>query len=54
MVDLHGLLVPAPNELLTMHPVATEVNKVSNKTPDLIVEIDSSTPSEGETPSLFG
>ena len=59
LIDLHGLLVPAPNQLLTMHPVSTEVNKVSNKSAELIVEIDPNAPtapsaSPGETPLLFG
>lgn len=31
LVELHGLLVPAPDNLLTMHPVATDVNNVRNK-----------------------
>ncbi len=33
---LGGLLVPAPKELLTMHPVSTDVNKVSSKGAELI------------------
>ncbi len=40
LVELHGLLVPAPDQLLTMHPVSTEVNRVSNKGAELIAEID--------------
>jgi putative SOS response-associated peptidase YedK len=34
--SLGTLLIPAPNNLLVMHPVSTEVNKVSNKGPELI------------------
>lgn len=37
---LHELLVPAPDHLLTMHPVSTEVNRVVNKGAELIIEID--------------
>jgi putative SOS response-associated peptidase YedK len=33
---LASLLVPAPNELLTMHPVSTDVNSVRNKGPHLL------------------
>jgi putative SOS response-associated peptidase YedK len=33
---LGKLLVPAPPELVTFHPVSTEVNKVSNKGPELV------------------
>ena len=45
---LQKLLVPAPNELLTMHPISTDVNKVSNNGVHLIDPIDP----EAET--LFG
>lgn len=31
LVELGGLLVPAPNNLLTMHTVATDVNNVRNR-----------------------
>ena len=34
------LLVPAPSELITFHPVSTAVNTVRNKGPQLIEEID--------------
>lgn len=37
---LGQLLVPAPNELLTMHPVSTEVNKVANNDAGLVDPID--------------
>ncbi len=33
--SLKRLLVPAPNNLLTMHPVSTDVNNVRNKGPEL-------------------
>ena len=36
IASLQGLLIPAPAHLLTMHPVSTDVNKVSNKGPHLI------------------
>ncbi|MGI9578603.1 MAG: SOS response-associated peptidase [Microthrixaceae bacterium] len=38
--DLVGLLVPAPSELITFHPVSTEVNNVRNKGEALTAEID--------------
>lgn len=34
--SLHQLLIPAPDELLTMHPVSTDVNNVRNKGPELV------------------
>ena len=36
---LRRLLVPAPDGLLTMHPVSTEVNNVRNKGPELIAAV---------------
>jgi len=33
---LSGLLIPAPDDLLTIHPVSTDVNNVRNKGPELI------------------
>ena len=50
LVDLNGLLVPASDSLLTMHPVSTEVNKVSNKGPELIEPIDPSDPADPADP----
>jgi putative SOS response-associated peptidase YedK len=47
MVSLGELLVPAPNNLLTMHPVSMEVNKVTNKGPELIDEVDPNAPADG-------
>ena len=44
---LKGLLVPAPNELLTFHPVSPEVNSVRNGGAELIV----STPEPTEGPA---
>jgi len=38
---LQKLLVPAPDDLLVMHEVATEVNNVRNKGPHLVDPIDS-------------
>jgi putative SOS response-associated peptidase YedK len=39
---LSALLVPAPDDLLVMHPVSTAVNSVRNKGPELIevIELD--------------
>jgi putative SOS response-associated peptidase YedK len=37
---LQGLLVPAPAELIRIHPVSTEVNNVRNNGPELIEESD--------------
>jgi putative SOS response-associated peptidase YedK len=49
---LRRLLVPAPNSLLTMHAVSTEVNRVANKGPELIEPLP--TPAAGEMPpTLF-
>jgi putative SOS response-associated peptidase YedK len=44
--DLSTLLIPAPNTLLTMHPVSTDVNRVANKGSELIAPID---PTASET-----
>jgi len=38
--SLGKLMVPAPANLLTLHPVSTEVNKVSNRGPELIEPVD--------------
>lgn len=35
---LQGLLVPAPAQLITLHPVSTEVNNVRNNGPHLVEE----------------
>jgi len=40
LVSLGGLLVPAPDDALTMHPVSTEVNNVRNKGAGLRAPID--------------
>jgi putative SOS response-associated peptidase YedK len=45
---LQKLLTPAPNELLTMHPISTDVNKVSNNGAHLI------DPTDPEAGTLFG
>jgi putative SOS response-associated peptidase YedK len=37
---LQRLLVPAPEHLLVMHPVSTDVNNVRNKGAELVSEID--------------
>jgi putative SOS response-associated peptidase YedK len=36
--DLARLLVPAPDDLLTIRPVTTAVNRVANKGPELVLE----------------
>ena len=36
IASLRGLAHPRSRDLLTMHPVSTDVNKVSNKGPHLI------------------
>jgi putative SOS response-associated peptidase YedK len=37
---LTGLLLPAPDTLLELHPVSTEVNNVRNKGPELVQPVD--------------
>lgn len=37
---LRSMLVPAPDDVLTMHPVSTAVNNVRNRGAELIAEID--------------
>jgi putative SOS response-associated peptidase YedK len=37
---LQKLLVPAPDDLLTMHKVSTDVNNVRNRGPELTAPID--------------
>jgi putative SOS response-associated peptidase YedK len=39
LATLHGLLVPAADDVLVMHPVSTEVNNVRNKGPELIAPL---------------
>jgi len=41
---LQGLLVPAPDELLALHPVSTDVNNVRTDRPDLVAPIDPEVP----------
>lgn len=40
---LSRLLVPAPDSLIAMHPVSTEVNNVRNKGDHLVAEVDPAT-----------
>jgi putative SOS response-associated peptidase YedK len=40
VTGLQGLLVPADNDLLTMHPVSTAVNNVRNKGDELIEPVE--------------
>jgi len=47
-LDLLGkLLVPSAPQIITMHPVSYDVNKVSNKDASLIEEIDAEAPEDG-------
>ena len=39
LAALSGLLVPAADSLLTVHPVSTEVNNVRNKGADLVLPV---------------
>ena len=52
LVELNGLLVPAPKELLTLRPVSTEVNNVRNKGEDLVTEVEPDEPEAGQTELL--
>ena len=40
VVEVGKLLVPAPNSLLTLRPVSTDVNNVRDKDAHLIDEVD--------------
>ena len=40
---LSGLLLPAPDSLLDVHPVSTDVNNVRNKGADLVLPVDPAT-----------
>jgi putative SOS response-associated peptidase YedK len=40
LVELNGLLVPAPDHLLSLRTVSTEVNNVRNKGAELVDEAD--------------
>jgi putative SOS response-associated peptidase YedK len=44
-----GLLVPAPNDLLTMHAVSMDVNNVRNNGPDLIAEVNAAETGPSDT-----
>ena len=52
LVELNGLLVPAPKELLTLRPVSTQVNNVRNKGEDLVTEVEPDDPDAGQTELL--
>ena len=45
---LQTLMVPAPNDLLTMHPVSTAVNVVRNKDESLIEPVEPGAPQDGQ------
>ena len=51
-MSLGELLVPAPNSLLTLRPVSTDVNNVRAKDAHLIDEVDpqAEEPGEGQLP----
>ena len=36
LAELSSLLLPAPDDLLRLHPVSTEVNSVRNNGPELV------------------
>ena len=40
LASLSALLVPAPNDVLVMHPVSTQVNNVRNKGAELILRVN--------------
>ena len=46
--QLTALMVPAPDDLLTMHPVSTAVNVVRNKDESLIEPVEPGTPQDGQ------
>jgi putative SOS response-associated peptidase YedK len=48
LVALGGLLVPAPEGLLTLHPVSTDVNSVRNKGAHLVDPVDPDAPPPGQ------
>jgi putative SOS response-associated peptidase YedK len=47
---LQALMVPAPDDLLTMHPVSTAVNNVRNKDESLVEETELGPPADGRLP----
>jgi putative SOS response-associated peptidase YedK len=48
-VDVLGrLLVPAPPQLVTFHPVSTDVNNVRNRGPQLVDEVDPDAEASGD------
>ena len=53
--SLQALLVPAPDDLLVLRKVSTDVNNVRNKGEELIAELDESAPTDasGDEPKLF-
>ena len=54
IVQVSSLLVPAPNQLITFHPVSTEVNNARNNGEHLVdeVEIDVEAPLGADVPML--
>ncbi len=50
--SLKAYLVPAPDDLLEMHPVSTDVNNVRNRDPHLIDRVDANLPAvaDGQLP----
>jgi len=47
---LVGLLVPAPEELLVMHPVSTAVNNVRTNGPELVIPLEEGPPAPPAAP----
>jgi len=47
LASLGELLVPAPEHLLTMHPVSSAVNNVRSKGPELVEAVESVEPVDG-------
>jgi putative SOS response-associated peptidase YedK len=45
---LSQLLLPAADDVLTMHPVSTDVNKVSNKGKELIEPVEPAASAESD------
>jgi len=48
---LSGLLQPAADDVLTVHPVSTDVNNVRNKGSELIERVELPAPADDEAAS---
>jgi putative SOS response-associated peptidase YedK len=49
-----GLLLPAPDESVSVHPVGAEINSGAAESPRLIEPLDSEVARRGHSGSLFG